>query len=154
MEFKLSDLNIAQSTFMEKILTDLHFGVKIKGGLTNGKSVKDDIVIRVWTDNRFWQFSLVGVSQDEKNIVLQKIEIQSFGESKKYIKLMGNYLNQEFQLSIEKLSSQFAQLATVNLDEAREFIEGYMESSINRTLTEQLFSEYVQNKNTSNWLIQ
>src|SRR3990172_13087056 len=145
MEFKLSDLNIAQSTFLDKILNDLHFGVKVKSPI-NANDI-EDIVIRVWTDNRFWQFSLTGTSKDEKNIVLQRIEIQSYGQSKKYIKLSGDYLNQEIKLTIDKLGTQFAQLATVSIDEAREFIDGYMESSINRTLTEQLFAEYVKNQN-------
>jgi len=151
MEFKLSDLNIAQSTFLDKILNDLHFGVKVKSPI-NANDI-EDIVIRVWTDNRFWQFSLTGTSKDEKNIVLQRIEIQSYGQSKKYIKLSGDYLNQEIKLTIDKLGTQFAQLATVSIDEAREFIDGYMESSINRTLTEQLFAEYVKNQNLTDWII-
>ncbi|HLD03729.1 MAG TPA: hypothetical protein VJC17_03075 [Candidatus Dojkabacteria bacterium] len=151
MEFKLSDLKIAQSTFLDKILNDLHFGVKVKSPIAPDDA--EDIVIRVWTDNRFWQFSLTGISADVRNIVLQRIEIQSFGQSKKYIKLNGAYLNQEIKLTIDKLGTQFAQLATVTLDEAREFIDGYMGSSINRTLTEQLFAEYVKNQNLSDWII-
>lgn len=152
MDFMLNDLNIAQSTFMEKILSDLHFGVKVKSDINEQE--REDVIIMVWTDNRFWQFSLTGVSPDPRNIVLQHIEIQSFGASKKYIKLSGDYVNLELKLTIDKLSSHFAQLATVTIDEARDFLDGYMESTINRTLTEQLFAEYAQNQDVKTWVVQ
>lgn len=150
MIFKFSDLNISQDTLMEKIVSDLSFGVKIKGGLA--QEADQDIVIRVWTDNQAWQFSLMGVTVDEQKIELEKIEIQSFGDSKKYIKLMGSYQGNELILSIDKLSFHFAQLATVSMDEAKEFLDGYMQSTINRTLTEQLFNEYSKNQNLTSWL--
>ncbi|KXK27459.1 MAG: hypothetical protein TR69_WS6001000336 [candidate division WS6 bacterium OLB20] len=80
MNVGLEAFSISQSVFLEKVGQDLSFGVRIKGSRDTGKDV-----VRVWTDTQSWQFSLMGLIDDEQVITVERVEIQSFGSSVQYM---------------------------------------------------------------------
>lgn len=147
MNVGLESFSISQSVFLEKVGQDLGFGVRIKGAKDTGKDV-----VRVWTDTEKWQFSLVGLIDDEQVITVEKVEIQSFGSSVQYMKLIAIHSEPELEIDLQKLSPNFAELAEVTADEAKLFMEGYMQSSVNRTLTQQLFTSFANEKDVQHWL--
>ncbi|KXK08741.1 MAG: hypothetical protein UZ20_WS6002000746 [candidate division WS6 bacterium OLB21] len=99
-----------------------------------------------------WQFSLVGLIDEDANISIERVEIQSFGDSLAYLKLIAIHEKPSFKIDLQKLGSGFAELAQVSNDEAQIFLDNYMQSSVNLTLTEQLFSDYAKDENTKSWL--
>lgn len=146
---KPRDLNITDGMFISKIKNDLKNGVKMK----SGKADNQDI-IRVWTDAKDWQFNISasGVFADEINP--EKIILESFGISKVYIILKTTIQNQQAQdMEIQKLSQKFGLFDEVQIAEAQNFIEGYINSTFNRYLTQTLFNEVATNKNYEDWLI-
>jgi hypothetical protein len=145
MKIELGQFNIAHDTFLHKLTKDLEVGVRTK----SGSDEKD--IVRVWTDSRDWQFSLLG-EVVHQSFQPNKVEIQSFGNSVKYIKLTVVRSNVQFQLDMLKLSPNFAELAAVTEDEAKIFLEGYLQSTVNLTLTKELFDYYATDKDQKSWL--
>ncbi|MBW7953712.1 MAG: hypothetical protein QY330_00740 [Candidatus Dojkabacteria bacterium] len=147
MQVGLDTFNISYNVFMSKVGKDLSVGVRIKASTDTKKDV-----VRVWTDTKNWQFSLVGLIDEDANISIERVEIQSFGDSLAYLKLIAIHEKPSFKIDLQKLGSGFAELAQVSNDEAQIFLDNYMQSSVNLTLTEQLFSDYAKDENTKSWL--
>lgn len=146
MKILLDQFNITIDDFLVKLGKDLDIGVRTKTG-----SDEND-VIRVWTDTRNWQFSLLGVVPRTEVFQPQSVEIQSFGNSLKYIKLTVLKSGYDLALDMLKLSPNFAELSAVTDPEAKLFLEGYMQSTPNLTLTKELFDYYAGDKDQKSWL--
>lgn len=149
MKITLGQFNISNSVFLDKLSRDLEVGVRVKSGTGDNRDI-----VRVWTDTKGWQFSLYGIVIHEELIKPEKVEISSFGDSIKYLKLNMVKVNVEISIDMQKLSPNFAELSTVEEDEARDFLEGYMNSTVNRTLTEKLFEDFSKDKDQNIWLEQ
>ncbi|MFQ5492674.1 MAG: hypothetical protein ACE5DX_00745 [Candidatus Dojkabacteria bacterium] len=147
MRATLQDFKLSKSVFLHKVINDLEFGVRVRTGSGDNKDV-----IRVWTDTKEWQFSMFGLVGDDHIIEVERAEIQSFGESLKYIKLILKHSELDTKIELQKLSPNFAELSEVSAPEAQGFIEGYMASTVNRTLTAKLFKEYARSEHQLNWL--
>jgi len=145
MKVNLGQFNITKDNFELKLVKDLEVGVRTKSG-----SDANDVV-RVWTDSREWQFSLLGVLTHMSKSP-EKVEIQSFGNSVKYIKLTVVRIGTQIDLDMLKLSPNFAELSAVTDAEAQGFLEGYLQSTVNLTLTKELFDYYAGDKDQKSWL--
>lgn len=148
MKVELDALNISKAVFLDKIKTDLTPGVRV----ASGNAAQNSTIVRAWTDTKDWQFSVLGLAMPGNLAAFERVEIQSFGESLVYMKLNA-LIDGELAIDFEKLSPNFAELAEVEADEAKLFMDGYMQSSFNRTLTSQLFEEFAQSKDYENWLV-
>lgn len=147
MKINLSDFNLTKKVFLDKANADLELGVSINAG-----QVTDQNITRVWTDAQGWQFSVLGIYITETK-ELEKLQIQSFGDSKSYIQLKTIILGDEPTFEVEKLSNAFAEFGNVDLPEADAFMQGYMGSTFNRSLTEELFDSFAKDQNYLNWLV-
>ena len=148
MPNKISEFNISSRTFIDKIKNDLEFGVKVQSGQ---KDCRD--IIRVWTDTKDWQFSVLGLTNCEDQYLLEKVQIQSFGESKAYIQLILDVQSTPEEVELKTLSSSFAELSSVDGRLAEEFMNGYMQSTFNKYLTEKLFDDLANDEDYLSWLV-
>jgi len=148
MNIILSDYNVSNNCFIEKVRSDLKSGVEIIAGRNIERTV-----IRVWTDIQGWQFSISGLRFVKNPEQFGKIQIQSFGESEKYLQLTWEKLNKDINVSLEKLSESFAELSGVGIEETNAFIQAYMQSTFNKLLTKKLYGEINQIKGYKSWIV-
>lgn len=146
MKFKLADFNISEEVFSDKVRSDLNYGVRIRSGEGDNRDI-----VKVWTDTKDWQFDVTGLANIKQGFVVEKVQIQSYGESKLYLQMQ---IEVEHGLvHVERLSKSFAEFSEVSLDDADIFINSYMQSSFNRYLTEKSYEEIANDEDYHNWLI-
>ena len=145
----LKQLNISDVVFLNKVIGDLQQGVHIDS--SNNENVQ---LTKVWTDTVGWQFVIIGLSNKDSLNDLSGVEIQSTGQSKRLLRLRSK-LDKDKQVNInfQKLAQTFAQIEKVSHVESLDFIDAYMRSTFNRTLTQKLFDELSHDENYFNWLI-
>ena len=145
MDVVISNLGTSKEVFLEKISKELKHGVKVRTG--NIECVE---IVRAWTDNKDWQFSIIGL-YDCTTLKLQSLIIESIGISKAYIQL--KVIIDTFDFKMERISNKFGELQGVEESEARKFLDGFMESRFNRFLTNQLFQELAADADYQQWII-
>ncbi|MEI7579590.1 MAG: hypothetical protein WCJ58_06205 [bacterium] len=145
MDVAIQTLGVSKEVFIEKVLKELKQGVKVKTG-----NVECIEVTRVWTDSPVWQFSILGLIECDSQ-KLESIIIESIGISKSFLQLKVRV--EEFLFKMERISKKFGELEGVPEEEARLFLDGFMESKFNRFLTAQLFKEMAEDENFQQWLI-
>lgn len=146
-EITLKQLNISLDLFLTKIKADLRQGVQI-----DSSNQEHTQLTKVWTDSKDWQFVVIGLSKTKDIETTSAVEIQSTGQSKMFIKIEVKFEKQGLLLNFRKLGLAFAQIEVVSVEEAGEFLEAYIVSTFNRTLTSELFNELAHDKNYFNWL--
>lgn len=146
-EFALDQFNIDDSLFLIKVKKDLGQGVQI-----DSSNFEHTRLTQVWTDSRGWQFVVIGLSEGHGMETLTAVEIQSTGESKMFLRMKAKINNGSIAPVFEKLGASFAQTEVVEMTEAEEFINAYIVSTFNRTLTSELFDELAHDKNYFSWL--
>ncbi len=146
-EITLKQLNISLDLFLTKIKADLRQGVQI-----DSSNQEHTQLTKVWTDSKDWQFVVIGLSKTKDIETTSAVEIQSTGQSKMFIKIEVKFEKENLLLNFRKLGLAFAQTEMVSVEEAGEFLEAYIVSTFNRTLTSELFNELAHDKNYFNWL--
>jgi len=146
-EITLKQLNISLDLFLTKIKADLRQGVQI-----DSSNQEHTQLTKVWTDSKDWQFVVIGLSKTKDIETISAVEIQSTGQSKMFIKIEVKFEKEDLLLNFRKLGLAFAQIEIVSVEEAGEFLEAYLVSTFNRTLTSELFNELAHDKNYFNWL--
>lgn len=146
-EITLKQLNIDTDLFLTKIKTDLRQGVQI-----DSSNQEHTQLTKVWTDSEGWQFVIIGLSETKDIETLSAVEIQSTGESKMFLRMKVKLKKGELVTKFQKLGQAFAQTEKVSAQEASEFIDAYIISTFNRTLTSELFDELAHDKNYFSWL--
>lgn len=146
-EITLSKLNMDDDVLLLKVKSDLKQGVQI-----DSYNLEETQVTQVWTDSPNWQFMVAGLSSKNEDDNILAVEIQSIGLSKLFIKLHIDLSKNSFKVQFQKLSEVFAQIDMVSIEEASEFIDAYMISTFNRTLTGKLFNNLAYDKNYFHWL--
>lgn len=146
-EITLKQLNIDTDLFLTKIKTDLRQGVQI-----DSSNKEHTQLTKVWTDSEGWQFVIIGLSKTKDIETLSAIEIQSTGQSKMFLRMKVKLTKDGLIIKFQKLGQAFAQTEKVSPQEASEFIDAYIVSTFNRTLTSELFNELAHDKNYFNWL--
>lgn len=140
-------LKISPDKILDKVKADLEQGVMI-----DTSNVEHTQITKVWTDSEGWQFVIIGLSALKPDNTLKAVEIQSTGQSKLFLR-MKMQLDTGFPvLSFQKLALKFAQIEEISHSDAQQFIEAYLVSTFNRTLTSELFDELAHDKNYFNWL--
>lgn len=146
-EITLKQLNISLDLFLTKIKADLRQGVQI-----DSSNQEHTQLTKVWTDSKNWQFVVIGLSKTKDIDTTSAVEIQSTGQSKMFIKIEVKFEKEDLLLNFRKLGLAFAQTEIVSVEEAGEFLEAYIVSTFNRTLTSELFNELAHDKNYFTWL--
>lgn len=140
-------LKISPDKLLDKIKFDLEQGVTI-----DTSNVEHTEITKVWTDSEGWQFVIIGMSTLKPENILKAVEIQSIGQSKLFLRMKIQIDEDAPKLSFQKLALKFAQIEEISHSDAQQFIEAYLISSFNRTLTAELFDELAHDKNYFNWL--
>lgn len=148
MQFDLSKASLSNTVLMDKVSSDVDQGVRLHTSTNNKLEVA-----RSWTDTENWQFSVTGLLHVDPIAELKKFEIQSYGYSKAYVKLDGQFNDLELVVTLERLGEGFAQIEDVEDKVIIEFLEEYMASTFNRTMTEKMFEEYAEDEDYFHWLI-
>lgn len=146
-EFSLKQFNISDGMFISKLKSDLGQGVQI-----DSSNFEHTRLTKVWTDTKEWQFVIIGLSESNDLESLTACEIQSTGQSKMFFRMKAIIKDGVVTSKFQKLGQSFAQTELVEPAEAQEFIEAYIESTFNRTLTGELFEELAHDKNYFSWL--
>lgn len=146
-QITLKQLNIDADLFLNKIKADLRQGVQI-----DSSNLENTQLTKVWTDSEGWQFVIIGLSKTKDIDTLAAVEIQSTGQSKMFLRMKVKFEKDELTPKFQKLGQAFAQTEEVSQQEASEFIDAYVVSTFNRTLTSELFNELAHDKNYFNWL--
>ncbi len=135
---------------LEKVGSDLAFGVKIFGNESN----KFD-TIRVWTASPQDVFGIIATSSNRYSTQMNILEIQSF-QHKPHIKLTVfispvEDIPSSFKLYL--LNDNFMELPeAVKKEEGENFISDYLRSKPDIQLTKVNFEKYFYNKNQYRWL--
>lgn len=146
-EFTLDQFNIDDTLFLTKVKKDLSQGVQI-----DSSNFEHTRLTKVWTDSPGWQFVVIGLSDGHEMDSLTAVEIQSTGQSKMFLRMKAKMDKGKIVPVFEKLGASFAQTEEVEMTEAQEFIDAYIVSTFNRTLTSELFDELAHDKNYFSWL--
>jgi hypothetical protein len=145
MDVVISNIGVSKEVFIDKINNELKHGVKVRTG-----NIECVDIVRAWTDTKNWQFSLIGLYVCETK-KLESLMIQSIGVSKEYVQLKVRIENFDFKM--ERISNKFGVMQGISEKEAKEFMDGFMQSKFNRFLTEQLFKEMAADEDYQQWLI-
>lgn len=140
-------LKVSPDTFLDKVKKDLSLGVKI-----DSSNIEHTQLTKVWTDSEGWQFIIIGLSNLALSEELTAVEIQSTGQSKMFLRMKIKITDSAPEIKFQKLALAFAQVEEVTPTEAVEFLDAYLKSTFNRTLTSELFDELAHDKNYFNWL--
>lgn len=140
-------LKISSDKLLDKVKADIQQGVTID--TSNFEHTK---LTKVWTDSKEWQFVIIGMSTLEPENTLKVVEIQSIGQSKLFLRMKIQINDNTPEISFQKLALKFAQIEEISHSDAQQFIEAYLVSTFNRTLTSELFDELAHDKNYFNWL--
>jgi hypothetical protein len=140
-------LKISSDKLLDKVKADIQQGVTID--TSNFEHTK---LTKVWTDSKEWQFVIIGMSTLEPENTLKAVEIQSTGQSKLFLRMKIQINDNTPEISFQKLALKFAQIEEISHSDAQQFIEAYLVSTFNRTLTSELFDELAHDKNYFNWL--
>lgn len=145
----LTQLKIDNDLFVNKVKEDLTVGVEI-----NSSNQEETKLVKVWTDSEGWEFLIVGLLRDKDVSTLFAIEIEAQGKSKDFIKMTCDLSDEANPIiNFEKLANEFAKIEEVAMEEADEFIGAYLNSTFNRTKTEELFNELANDQNYFSWLM-
>lgn len=140
-------LKISPDGLLDKINADIKQGVTI-----DSSNVDNTKLTKVWTDSEGWQFVIIGLHDNLNQGLLKAVEVQSTGQSVVFLRMKIEIQNPVPSISFQKLSLKFAQIEEVTIAEAQVFVEEYMKSKFNRTLTSELFDELSHDKNYFKWL--